>query len=51
MGCEIEKWKQNLLMGQVFRDHHTCMFTDVTVIGDDTSRHCVKHNGPCVPSP
>ncbi len=51
MGCELEKWKQSLLMGQVFKEHSTCMFTDVTMIGDDTNRHCLKHNGACVPSP
>lgn len=44
--CELEKWKQNLLTHVV--DDSTCIFQDVTLL-DSSTRHCVRHQKPCVP--
>ena len=49
--CEVEKFKQNLLIEQVLSGTHACLFADVTLIHDDTQRQCVRHGRACVTWP
>ena len=48
MGCEIEKYKQILLLKHVLTQPETCLYNDVLTLGDDTSRKCIKHDKACV---
>lgn len=47
MACEIEKWKQALLMYHVLGPD-TCVFADVTLLDNEKERHCVRHKEACV---
>ena len=49
LGCEIEKFKQQLLMHHVLSQPQTCLFNDVTTVGDEDMRKCIKHDDRCVP--
>eukprot|EP00434_Breviolum_minutum_P030986 symbB.v1.2.027404.t1/scaffold2808.1/size69842/6 len=48
MGCEIEKYKQILLLKHVLTQPETCLYNDVLTLGDDTLRKCIKHDKACV---
>ncbi|CAK9039627.1 unnamed protein product [Durusdinium trenchii] len=51
MASECEKWKQNLLSAHVITSRTSCLFADVTELGNADARYCVKHKTNCaVPS-